>query len=199
MTHLRHVLLVKGECDVGTAVVLVREAGVAFRGWRGRRGPTFSKTRTRFDKAVLFLDGNTGLACRTPISGLSWRTWFWSTPHLKKKRDTKICISDRIIKRSITKCLKNRMQRQLCYHGAMNLSILTLANVAVFLPFGTISSYLSVSNTGSPNDCERHQQKNMTWQERGWCGLIFLSENWSITFPFIHSVHIFLFSLHDLF
>lgn len=34
----------------------------------------------------------------------------------------------------------------------MNLSILTLANVAVFLPFGTISSYLSASNTGSPND-----------------------------------------------
>ncbi len=64
-------------------------------------------------------------------------------------------------KRSISKCLKNTMQRQLIYHGAMNLSILTLANVAVFLPFGTISSYLFVSNTGSPNGCERHQQKIM--------------------------------------
>lgn len=33
----------------------------------------------------------------------------------------------------------------------MNLSMLTLANVAVFLPFGTISSYLSVINTGFPS------------------------------------------------
>lgn len=74
MTHLRHVLLVKGECDVGTAVVLVREAGVAFGGWRGCRGPTLSETGTGFDKAVLFFDGNTGLACRTPISGLSCLT-----------------------------------------------------------------------------------------------------------------------------
>lgn len=70
MTHLRHVLLVKGERDVGTAVVLVREAGVAFGGWRGCRGPTLSETMTGFDKAVLFFDGNTGLACRTHTSAL---------------------------------------------------------------------------------------------------------------------------------
>lgn len=63
-------------------------------------------------------------------------------------------IFDCIIKKSVTKCFKNIMRQQLNYHGAMNLSVLTLAIVAVFLPFGTISSYLSVSNTGSPNDCE---------------------------------------------
>lgn len=34
----------------------------------------------------------------------------------------------------------------------MNSSILALAKVAVFLPFGAISSNLSISNTGSPND-----------------------------------------------
>lgn len=68
---LKHVLLVKGERDVGTAVVLVREAAVAFGGWRGRRGPALSQTRTGFDEAVLFLDGNTGLSSRTPTSGLS--------------------------------------------------------------------------------------------------------------------------------
>lgn len=59
------------------------------------------------------------------------------------------------------------MLKWLSYHGAMNSSILALAKVAVFLPFGAISSNLSISNTGSPNDCERHQQKIMTWQERG--------------------------------
>lgn len=107
----------------------------------------------------------------------------------EEKKSQKIGIFDCIIKRSISKCLKNTMPRQLSYHGAMNLSILTLANVAVFLPFGTISSYLSISNTGSPNDCERHQQKIMTWQERSWYGVIFLSKNSSVTFPF--SVYIF--------
>lgn len=74
MTHLRHVLLVKGECDVGTAVVLVREAGVAFGGWRGCWGPAFSKAEAGFDKAVLFLDGNAGLADGTRASALSCPT-----------------------------------------------------------------------------------------------------------------------------
>lgn len=32
----------------------------------------------------------------------------------------------------------------------MNPSILALTNVAVFFPFGTIGSYLSISNAGSP-------------------------------------------------
>lgn len=72
MTHLRHVLLVKGKCDVGTAVVLVREAGVAFGGWRRCWGPAFSKAGAGFDKAVFVLDGNTRLPNRTPASALSY-------------------------------------------------------------------------------------------------------------------------------
>lgn len=38
LTHRGHDLLVKGEGDVGTAVVLVTRAGVAFRERRGRVG-----------------------------------------------------------------------------------------------------------------------------------------------------------------
>lgn len=71
---LRHVLLVKGECDVGTAVVLVREAAVAFGGWRRCWGPAFSKARAGFDKAVFVLDGNTRLPDWTTTSAISYPT-----------------------------------------------------------------------------------------------------------------------------
>lgn len=59
--HLRHRLLVKGEGDVGTAVVLVTGAGVAFAGRRGEVG-AFAKARTRLHEAVALPDGDAGLA-----------------------------------------------------------------------------------------------------------------------------------------
>ncbi len=92
MTHLRHVLLVKGERDVGTAVVLVREAGVAFGGWRGCRGQHSPRLGQGLTKQCSSLSGNTGIGLQDTTSGLYCPTWFWSTPHLKKKEEPKIGI-----------------------------------------------------------------------------------------------------------
>lgn len=61
VTHRRHGLLVKGEGDVGTAVVLVTGARVAFAGRRGEVG-AFARAQTRLHEAVALPDGDAGLA-----------------------------------------------------------------------------------------------------------------------------------------
>lgn len=155
MTHLRHVLLVKGECDVGTAVVLVREAGVAFGGWRGCWRPAFSKAKAGFDKAVFFLDGNARLADGARTSALSCATWLWSTPHLNKT--TKVCFWTLLKVKKSPYIFIKIIIIQINYHGAMNPSVLTLADIAVLFPFGAISGYLSINITGSANDCKQHK------------------------------------------
>lgn len=62
LTHLlRHSLLVEGEGDVGTTVVLVTGAGVAFAGRRREVG-AFTKAWARLHEAVALPDGDAGLA-----------------------------------------------------------------------------------------------------------------------------------------
>lgn len=65
--HFRNCLLVEGEGDVGTAVVLVTGAGVAFAGRRGEVG-ALANARTRLHEAVAVPDGDAGLARRTLAS-----------------------------------------------------------------------------------------------------------------------------------
>lgn len=65
LTHrFKYGLLVEREGDVGTAVVLVTGAGVAFAGRRGEVG-AFTNAWTRFHEAVALPDGDAGLARRT--------------------------------------------------------------------------------------------------------------------------------------
>lgn len=63
---MRHGLLVKGEGDVGAAVVLVTGAGVAFAGRRAEIR-ALAKARTRLDKAVALQEGDAGVSRRTAV------------------------------------------------------------------------------------------------------------------------------------
>lgn len=61
MTHSSHGLLVKGEGNVGTAV-LVTGAGVAFgRRWQGVGGPALAQAQTGPHKALVVTDGDAAL------------------------------------------------------------------------------------------------------------------------------------------
>lgn len=85
-THLGHGLLIKGEGDVGAAVVLVTGARVAFAGRWGEVW-AFAKVWTRLHKAVALSDGDAGLAWRTPASTFgAYITWGRPTPHLERKQ-----------------------------------------------------------------------------------------------------------------
>lgn len=91
MTHWRHDVLVECECDVGTAVVLVSGAGMAFGRWRQRDvGPALSQARAGLDEAVVLLNGHALLAHRAaPTTFSADPTGPGATPHLHNRQETR--------------------------------------------------------------------------------------------------------------